>query len=626
MPRHLIRRWFVGVLVTLVAIEAVYLIGANSFLRSEWGHDLMNRRPDKLSVAWDSAWTWLPGLVSFRQLELRGQARRASWQTTIDSGHMVIWLPSLLRKHFRLLDGSGSGGEVEVDTRPPSEDAKAPRMPRRGWRVTLDSLAIEPLQIVRVNEHRLTGAGRVRGLARFQVRGPMELDLDEIIYAAARLDTGEEVAADSVELNGRIHVAPFVVGDDAVGDILAGTTGDLEIDAEASGLGFLSAYLGSVPWLELGGRGHLKIDLEVTDGWLAPGSRLDLVGPTVTAKYFDLEARGEGTLQGSVPEGAGHTEINVLLSRFSVVRPEDEARLLQGQNLDVRIRNDSTAIDRPAEGITLDVDLPEAQIPDFSSFSQYLPEASGLELTGGQGQITAELTYSAFERSGSGAVHLSGDRVEAVFGDVRLRSKVQLEGTLAEMRLDDGSLDIAGSRLLIEDTEVSAGGRVRGRGWWGRIELEEGTWTNVPEAAETASGILEGLVLAELRDTGPLVALLEKYVRKLAWFDGLLTVHDVTATTRARSQGSSLRLRGLEVTGGEKQRLEILGELDLEEKSPSGVFYARWGPLTAAVALEEGERDWKLTRSRRWYDSQVDSYRGEATGSASEIREGSGSR
>ncbi len=103
-------------------------------------------------------------------------------------------------------------------------------------------------------------------------------------------------------------------------------------------------------------------------------------------------------------------------------------------------------------------------------------------------------------------------------------------------------------------------------------------------------------------------------------------MQDVTATAWARSQGSTFRLHGLEVTGGEKQRLEILGELDLEEKNPSGVFFARWGPLSAAVALDEGERDWKLTHSRRWYESQLSAYRADVVGAAEETKRESGGR
>jgi hypothetical protein len=610
------RGWLARVVITLLMLEAAYLVGANGFLHSDWGRELLNRRPEKLTVAWQRAWTWLPGLVTFRRLELRGNARRASWQVTVERGRMLIWLPSLLLKHFRVLDGSGSGAELAVDLLPPPGEPRAPRRRGRGWRITLGSLTIEPLHVVRIDEHRLSGAGRVRGSARFEVRGPVELDLAEVVYSRGRLDSGEETAAESVQLQGQIHFAPFVVGDDMGGDILAGATGELMLEAQASSLGFLAAYLGSVPWLEVGGRGHLELDLTVTNGWLAPGSRLDLRGPRVTASYFDLEASGEGTVNGIVPEGAGNTEINVLLSEFSVARSTDAATLVQGQGLEMRLTNDSTAIDRPAEGIALEIALPEAEIPDLASFSAYLPEASGLEITGGQGLLAATLEYSAVEQSGRGLFTLSADRVEATFGDVDLRSRIRVDGILPEMLLDQGVLGIASSSVSIEDTEVVRGEVVRGEGWWGRIELAEGTWTRAPADSEAEPGVLEGLIRAELRDTGPLVALLERYVPKLAWFDGLATVHNITAETRTRVQGSALRFEGLQVTGGKKERTEVLGELDLEGKSSSGVLFARWGPLSAAVALEEGDRDWKLTDSREWYERRARAYRGSDPGAA----------
>ena len=389
------RGWLARVVITLLMLEAAYLVGANGFLHSDWGRELLNRRPEKLTVAWQRAWTWLPGLVTFRRLELRGNARRASWQVTVERGRMLIWLPSLL------------------------------------------------------------------------------------------------------------------------------------------------------------------------------------------------------------------------LSEFSVARSTDAATLVQGQGLEMRLTNDSTAIDRPAEGIALEIALPEAEIPDLASFSAYLPEASGLEITGGQGLLAATLEYSAVEQSGRGLFTLSADRVEATFGDVDLRSRIRVDGILPEMLLDQGVLGIASSSVSIEDTEV-----VRGEGWWGRIELAEGTWTRAPADSEAEPGVLEGLVRAELRDTGPLVALLERYVPKLAWFDGLATVHNITAETRTRVQGSALRFEGLQVTGGKKERTEVLGELDLEGKSSSGVLFARWGPLSAAVALEEGDRDWKLTDSREWYERRARAYRGSGPGAA----------
>ena len=44
----------------VVTLELLYLAGANGFLRTDWGRDTLNRKPEKLTITWKSAWTWLP--------------------------------------------------------------------------------------------------------------------------------------------------------------------------------------------------------------------------------------------------------------------------------------------------------------------------------------------------------------------------------------------------------------------------------------------------------------------------------------------------------------------------------------------------------------------------------------
>jgi hypothetical protein len=117
------------------------------------------------------------------------------------------------------------------------------------------------------------------------------------------------------------------------------------------------------------------------------------------------------------------------------------------------------------------------------------------------------------------------------------------------------------------------------------------------------------LLTAELLDTSPLSAVIKHRVPKLGWFDRLLTVENVALQTKFRLVGPEVRLRGLEISGGTKDRLDIRAELDLSKRGADGVVFAAWGRLTAAAALDINARDWKLTRSRRWYEEQAAAYR-----------------
>ena len=605
-----LKRLILSPLFLLVAVELLYILVGNAFLQLPAGKRVLNRKPDKLSIQWQTAWTWLPGVVYVEGLQLEGKARRAEWQVAVDRGRLVIWLPSLVAKHFRLIQGRAGGAEIAVRILPPPTEPVTPRRRRRGWRVTLDGMALQPVRSVRVDDYQLAGEGTIAGRAWFQVRGPTRLSLSGVSFERARLLSGEQVAADSVALDAALDIESFVVGDDTLEDLLAGTSGRLRLEADATSLGFLDAYLSRVPWLRIGGGGHLTADLEVSDGWLAPSSEIGLTGPTLSADYFGLRATGDGEVRGRVPENAGHTELRVLLDSYTVRRLADQATLLVGRGLEMVVTNDSTAIDRPAEGIAVAVDLPATQVPDVAALAPYVPAATELRLTGGSAEVQAGLSYSTVDRTGHGSLSLTGESLAGTFRGVSLHSDVTLEAKLNDARLEDGTIDLSGTKLTIDNTIIERRSGARDTGWWGKVQVPDGRL--VKKIGGIELGTLDCFVTSELRDSGPLLALIEKKVPKLVWFDRLLTVENVEANGRIQLQGPDFQLRDLEVTGGRKSRLELLAELDVEGKASSGVVFARWGKLTAAVSLDEGERDWKLTRSRAWYEEQAERYESES--------------
>ena len=140
-----IRRLVAIAVGAIVVIELLYLAGANGFLHSQWGRETLNRKPEKLAITWQRAWTWFPGVLHVRDLEISGRARRAAWRTAIDNGRMVIFLPSLLRRHFRLREGHAQGGEIEVEVLPPPETPRPPKSGAPGgsaWTTSRSSLCV----------------------------------------------------------------------------------------------------------------------------------------------------------------------------------------------------------------------------------------------------------------------------------------------------------------------------------------------------------------------------------------------------------------------------------------------------------------------------------------------------
>ena len=605
--RSRLTTWARRAVFAVLALELVYLIAGNVFLSTDLGRRTLNRKPEKFSVSWERAWTWIPFWVHTRQLELSGNARRASWKVTADSARIFIWVPSLFTKHVNLTDSNGRNVAVEIDLHEAAGPRPAAPRKKRRWRISVGGGDFRPVQRIRIGDLELAGAGILSGAADFQVRGPVDLRLHRLHYENAALTSGEATAASDVDLDAELEVGPFVVGDDQIGDILASTSGEITLEAETESLGFVNAYLSRAPWIEVGGSGHLTLDAELQRGWLAPGSALSLTGSTVEARFVGLRAYGEGKLTGKVPEGTSHTELAVNLDRFSVDREGDSATLVAGEGLRLVATNDTNAIDRPAEGLAVEAHLPPAQIPDLTAFSPYIPEATQVELYGGGAELAADVRFDSTTQEGDGRLTLAGERISGRFQELDLIFDLDLILELDKTHLDRGSSEIDGSSLRVDRATV-AGSSEEAKEWWAHIEIPDGAIARPPDSAPGTPPVIEAQLDATLRDSRPLVAMLIERKPKIRWFDGILTVEDVTASSRLEVEGRAMSFRDLEVHGGEK--IELLAELDLPtKKERRGVLFARYRKLSAAVALEEDGRDWKLTKSRRWYEEQAAAYR-----------------
>jgi hypothetical protein len=600
--------WPRRIVGALVLLEAAYLLAANLFLATPLGPRVVSRKPEKLTASWAGGWTILPGLVHLRGLELRGASRRAEWRAAADRGTALLWLPSLARRHLRLLAASLHGVETEIDPLPPPATPRPHRPP--GWAVSLERLRLDGVHAVRFRQTRLAGDGIVRGRLRFQVRGPMELDLEELAFDGARLLGVEQEIARDVRLAARLHTEPYQPGVDVLADLIGGADGRLELDAAVESLAFLDAYLAKFPWLALGGAGTLAVDAELADGNLLSGSSLSLAGPRVEARFFDFVAAGSGRVDGRVPEAGDHVELEAALDEYAVARASDGATLLAGRDLTLRVVNDTPSIAHPASGVEVALRLPPAEVPDFAAFDAYLPEAVELALTGGSGEIAAELRYDTRSRDGEGDLRLSGKGVAASFGELALATDFALDARLGDADLEGGRVDISGSTLVFEGGQVTAGGEPRAATWWGRLTVPAGGIARpVPGPGEHGPAQIEVDLVSELADTAPFVAFLEQKVPKLAWFDRLLTIPEVSLAAGLRVEGNALGIEGLELIAGKKDQIEVRAELDVVDKAADGAVYARWRFLQAALALNRGDRDWHILHPRRWYDEAAAAYR-----------------
>ncbi|MBZ0114188.1 MAG: hypothetical protein K8J08_17130, partial [Thermoanaerobaculia bacterium] len=582
------------------------------FVATSIGPRLLHPRSGKWSVNWDSGWTVVPGWVHLTGAEVQWAVRRSEGTVTIDKANVYLVLPSLVLRHLDFTTTRATG--VEMHVKPVESAADKPRKKGEGWKFTLGGLDVQDLRELAFDTERWAGAGEVQGMISWQVRGPTRLALRRVSLGKTQLPSDASRYVEQLELEASdFEFGPFLVARDSMVDGLESVSGHLKLTSHSKSLGFLGYFLQKVPWLELSGVGELALEVELDHGELEPGSRLSFSGAEVGVHYFGFSIAGSGSVEGRVDDASN---INLLaqLEKFDIGL-EDQESVVQGEEVMVRLMSPSPVIYQPATALEVIVDLPSAVASNVAVFSRYTPPAAGLTLSGGEVEVQASITYDSGRQTGSGTVSMVGDGLRATLSDIGLQFDVDLGIVLSEAKFEDGQVQVSGTELKLHNLyEVSGGSVKRGStagGWWARVRVPSGE----VHRTETADGQTRpGLTLdleADLRDSALVLDFLTARLNKLYWFKNFLSVTDVRAGVGLEVEESTIALHDLSILGGED--IEVLAELKTDQGERTGVLFARYKKLSAALGLGlEGKKpkDWKLTNSRNWYQKEAVAFRG----------------
>lgn len=631
----------------VVGIALLWLVAANVFLRTDLARDLANRKPDKVQLSWDSAWSLVPGVVHLRGFELRVRARKATWGLDIDRGWCLVNVPALFAKRVHVpiarvedaafrLARTGERDEPAQDRPPQATSADAaladavPRFPafegrpepersrsKTPWRWTFSSADVEGVSELWIDAVRYRPdavGGRVRGAVRVVPRDATTVPRLEFDLPTGSLHLGGESLGrvERLSFDGRIETFQHGSGgDDAQSEpkgmrwlrqlvgVLRGGVADAEIEP-------LGHYFRGLP-VDLAGKGDLDAELHMAYGEIQPGSRIDVEDMDVTVRYGRYQAEGMGRLEARVaedavddPEGTEpHADLELRLGSFELGRVGEEGAHVRGDDLVLTGATPTLDLLDPEPELEARVTIDEADIPDVTYYNSFLPPSSPLTLTSGVGQLDLEARFSTVERRASADVKIRGADVGARWRDVDLQGDVSVVARMPEGSLEAERFEGVTATLELTDARVD-GDAVDAR--------EGGAWSM---SAQVRDGEIEldrpvrltASIDATCTDTRPLVAFIGQKSRVVDWFSETLTIRDLDLETGLRIGERIIAFRDLRLTGGDK--LEVDGELRFGAADREAVFLLQWGSLSAAVEIDGDERSWELFGSKKWYERRA---------------------
>ncbi|HPA80888.1 MAG TPA: hypothetical protein PLS95_08765 [Thermoanaerobaculales bacterium] len=627
-PKQRLRRWLVGIAIACVALELVYVVTAHFLLKGDTLTRLISKKPEKMRIEWKAARSWFPGVVTVEQLTIRGQSRRIQWYLAADDVHARISLVRLALKRVHLGSAEASGIDFRLRRRldpPVKEGAEGvpkeirgsehfPEIPgfsnppdpkpedlyprkkklKKPWVIHLGGIDVDGPVRVAAGRMRLAGDGVVSGAMTYRLRDTIEVRRGNLRLTNGQLTIDSELASDDLNLDVSSRFRSFPAKGAKLPQILAGASGSFAIAGNIRSKASVPIEL--VPGLPISGTGRLDITLRLRDGVLQPDSAYTFDYDSFRVGVLGLTAAGSAKLAGTTRSGDNQpvTELTIDVVSPQFLSSADEAVGIEGSSLRLHALWDGQSLAQWKKATFAEIELPSAQIRDISVIGRLLPPQWGFGLASGTGTLSGRLSVDA-DRQASGQLDLESRQLRVSARGIPMRADLGVHATLTRGDLPGRVFEVAETTITIDDAQRDDGQERKGGSWWCSLKLTNGNVTFGRPIAAT------GAVAMKLRDTRPIVAIINEFSKPPKWMSLLPEIENVDGSLELDMDGARTALNDADITG---QSLQMLGWLHLVGKRADGRIYVKYKGMAAGIGLDGGKSSIHLAKPRQWFDEQ----------------------
>ncbi len=624
--------WLRRLVIAVIAVELIYVVGANAMLRTGTLGRLINRKPEKMLITWDSASTWLPGVVSVRNFELRNQTRANQLYIQVPRARAVISLLKLPMKtlHVRSVKADGvdlrlrrrldhvrtgkDGQSIQVapeDTAyypeipglsnppdPKPEDLYPKKRHRRPWTIKLTGVAVDGPLHAALNELAVTGQGRVGGGVTIRSRDSVTIHRARVDIEPLTVSFGPEAVTEDLRFSTAIEVRPFTIPRPEIADIVSGLTGTIEL---AGDLGERAALAHRItPGITARGSGRIDARFEIERGVLQPGTRLDLDSPAFEVALMALRIVGSAAVRLETARGDGGpaTSAHIELPTYRVHADFDESGDITGSGLVLDAAWPRFALAQPSPPSNVTVALPETAIPDVRVFNAMIPDQAPTRILGGSAAVAARVEVDE-AGSANGELALDADDISMESRGEVHRADLVLRAKLAEGSLPDRRFTLVDTSLRVDDVgdeQMTEKQQRKLAAWYVDVGIPRGAITLGRPIA------VAGDLTVRMADIRPVIFMLREIENTPRWLSVVPDVRDIDGRLELDMAQGRTFLDDIAITG---KGLEILGWLHLQAKKGDGRLFVKFKGLAAGLSLDDGKTKVHLAEPRKWFDAQA---------------------
>ena len=616
-------RIIVILLAVVVGLELVYLVVGNVMLRAGTVERLLNKRPEKTLVHYESAYTLFPGHAVVNGFRIRSQATRSQIEAVADHVSAVVNPIPLLWKTVSIVRASARGAEFRMRRRPVTEEelkdkewfvppiegldykdslrdpTKVPKAPK--WGVSVISSRVDDVREVWIDDFRLTGPGQAGGGMSIGPGRWLELDGAWVEFPALQATAGGKPFLVDAVLKAEVDIERYDYGENKGLKFRPYLSGRVELESTSpGGSPLLNHLFRHVPWLSFDGtERRASADLSFEKGELQPGSRIKTSTDLLAVNFLVYRAEGKADIEVKVLEGAKRRRIDLelLLTDFGMGLATSTPDAAVGEKLRLHATSDDDLISDEIPDGDLELEIDNLHARDLTRANYLIPQGTGLKLKGGAARMDVRLKASTRGDTGEGKFTLTTDGLALDAGGLAITGKVDATIPLSHGDMMAQRFAIDGMTIKLSDFDVvgqSAEAKTT-NDWWAEVDAPRGLFGLKDDP------LFKGEVRFKLRDSAPLVQFLtaKKPLPKIG--ERILEVKDVAGKTGIVYGTDRLEIRDLLVTS---DMIELQACMTMQGKSARGDVLAVYDWIGVGVEMKGAKPDYHLTGARRWYESR----------------------
>ena len=601
----------------LAIAYATFLVLMNVALATGLVSRLISRKPEAILVRFDSAWSFWPGRVHARNLQIRGADSMCEWQLGLDDVTFRTSLVDLLRRRFHASHVRGQGVSMrmrfKLDLAVVTPEAVSvlapiegfadpplkPKVPRPDiadadyhlWSVQLEDVEADAVKEVWIEAYRFVGDAHLTG--NFVLK-PLRLVMVGPIEAEVRrgtLHVGTETVMDGLtgHLDGTI--VPFdprvIEGAEFMHFLTLVVTGD----GRLASLRFMNHYFPRPDQPKLdGGTGPAHVDVRLIGGVVRAPSNVVVDSQVATFTLADHRGTAAPHFTLAVEEKDGRTDGHVAIDLAQVDVTRGTAPVLRAAKLAFIGKSAKLDVVHGFDDAVVSADIPDAIVPDLHVIDGYLKDKD-VSVRSGTAHVRAMLSSTPATHTAWGDVWIVADKVAIRNGELAGQGNATVAIKVTKFDYIAKTAELSACR--VEARDVVTGGVPAG--WWGRVDAEH------VSIAYTSSPRVKAGVTFQTKDARPFLhayAMSEQGIP--GWTANRFTLSGLRGSAAISAGDSFVEVRSFRAAGGD---FAFRAEIQKRAGLTNGIALITSGPFSTGIALKNGSPSVRLFGATEWYQT-----------------------